>query len=367
MVFGLGLVAFFAALFLALMLRREYSFKGALQKINQLGQPSFDVEVDFKVHKAYYNQRIGVKGAKGASLRVEAEGAVSRFLKKIGVGRDILCGDAHIDDKLVIESDDPRVARWLKTDPEAIQALDSIFALGPKKLVAFQGRLWVLFSGRKPDADQSFAFVTQVALTLKTLVDRIPGHLAGEHSDSLAKQAKAMLLLAVSTAIAVAAAASFIVQLAENFPAHVAPAGFYLSILPFALVSGVLLLWLAARWIGDSARARVVLLELSTIGLGGFVLLFLTMTGRANIAWASAPAVQEVVQVHGVYSRRGSKGGTRYYVQLAEMAAGKIPATNFQVSSIEHDRLLNKKTARVTWQHGAFGQYVVLAAPEPLQ
>jgi|GEM_PF-3606781 len=367
MVFGLGLMAFFAALFLALMLRREYSFKGALQKINQLGQPSFDVEVDFKVHKQNYSQRIGVKGAKGASLRAEAEGAVSRFLKKIGVGRDILCGDARVDDKLVIESDDPRVARWLKTDPEAIQALDSIFALGPKKLVAFQGRLWVLFSGHKPDADQSFAFISTVGLGLKALVDRVPSQLVGEHSDSLAKNAKAMLLLAFSTATAIAAAASGFAHVAEKFPKHVTPASLYFSVLPFAIASGLLLLWLAARWIGDSARARVVLLELSTIGLGGFVLLFLTMTGRANIAWASAPAVQEVVQVHGVYSRRGSKGGRRYYVQLAEMAAGKIPATDFQVSSIEHDRLLNKKTARVTWQHGAFGQYVVLAVPEPVQ
>jgi len=367
MVFGLGLVAFFAALFLTLLLRREYAFKGALQTINSLGRPGLEVESSFKVQKQIYSQRIGIKGAKGLSLRIEPEGTISRFLKKVGIGREILCGDARIDARLCIESDDPRVARWLKTDPEAIQALLAIFTLGPKKLVAFRGRLWVLFSGNKSDADQSFAFVTQIALTLKALVDRIPSHLVGEHSDSLAKQAKAMLLLALSTATAVAAAASAILQLAQNFPAHAAPASFYLSMLPFAVASGMLLLWLAARWIGDSARARVVLLELSTIGLGGFLLLFLIMASRANIAWAGAPAVNEVVQVQSVYSRRGSKGGTRYYVQLAEMAAGKIPATSFKISAAEHDRLLPNETARVTWQRGAFGHYVVLVAPESVQ
>jgi hypothetical protein len=365
MVFGLGLVAFFAAFFLAMTLRREYAFKGALQKVNRPDQPSFDVEVDYKTHKQSYSQRIGIRGAKAVSLRVEDEGTVSRFLKKIGVGRDILCGDPLLDHRLVIESDDPRVARWLKTDPQALEALHRIFALRPQKLVAFQGRLWLLFKGQIAQADQSFDFVTRVALALRALVDRVPSQLVGEHGDNLAKNAKAMLLLALSMATAIAAAVSGLAHVTQHFPQHVTPASLYFGVLPFAIASGLLLLWIAARWMRDSARARVVLLELSTVGLIGFIVLFLIMAGRANVAFASEPAVQEVVELQGVYSRRGRKGGTSYYVRLSEMASGKIPATEFKIGYEDHHRLLNKGTARVEWQLGALGQYVLLTVPEP--
>ncbi len=367
MVFFLGVVAFIGAAFLAMTLRREHAFKGGKQMVRPSNDEPFLVESKFRVVKHGYEQTIGIAGGRGASLRVEREGWLSRWLKWLGIGRDFVSGYPILDHHFVLESDDPRVARWLKTDTDAATEITTIFNLAPKRLIIHQGRIWVHFAGSKDKADESTAWLTQVGVALRRLAARVPSTMVGEVSENLQKSAKAMLLLALSSGMAIAAAVSATAHIAERFPIHFHPLGMYLSFLPFALSLGLLLLWFAARWIGDSARARVVLIELCTIGFASFIVLFLVSVARANIAFSSSPIMQETVAFPGAFTQRWRRGRINYRANLPELAKGAVPESVVRIGEADYAQLVNASTVKVTLQRDWFGYYFLVRSPEPVK
>ncbi len=363
MVFFFGIVAFFVALLLSISIRREHAFSGEKRMLPPVDGKALVVETSIRVVKSRYDQIIGVSGGKGASLRVEPEGWVSALLKALGVGRDITSGNARVDRDLVLESDDPRVARWLATDTDAANEIANIFALGTKRLIAHEGRFWACFSGKRGSEDQSNEWLLQVGVALGKLAARVPSRLIGDVSESVEKRAKAMLLLALSSATAITAVICLVALLKQGFPVYLHPYRMYVSAVPFALISGLLLLWCAARWIGDSARARVVLIELCTIGIAGYVLLFLVIAGQANIQLSNHPVYEEFVQIQ-VYSKR-SRRGQSYHLSLPALANNTIAQSDVRIPSDSYWQLQGASHAKIKFKRGWLGHYFLLSTPEP--
>jgi hypothetical protein len=369
MIFFFGLVAFLAAMFFSFHLRREFAFQGSKESILLDSGARCVVESKFEQHKGNYTHTIGIIVARGLELRVEPEGSFSRWLASLRIGRDIKTYNTMLDRDLLFESDDPRVASWLAADKRTHEIFRAIFELKPTRFVAHQGRIWLCFKGALGDfafaSKTDTAVLAQVAELLRQLGQCIPETLVGPSVISVTKRAKAMLLLAVSSGFVGLALLLGVAQLKSNFPALAQPWRFYGGAFGIAILTGLMLLWAAARWISDSARARIVLLELATMGLVGFVLSVGLTLAHVNLALANTPAVTEVVNVESVYERR-VKRGNRYYVRLVSLADGTVEPAALSINNLQFYALERARRARVQWQMGYFGQLVVLGAPEPI-
>jgi hypothetical protein len=373
MIFFLGMVAFLAAVFLSFNLRREFAFHGTKESIALATGARCLVESKFAEHISKYRVTIGITIGKRLELRIEREGWVSRWLASVGIGRDVKTFNTMLDRELIFESDDPRVAAWLAADKRTHAIFRAIFALKPARLIAHQGRIWLCFQGSTSDdtvaGNNGTALLADVAALLTQLDQCIPETLVGECAVSVAKKAKAMLLLAMSSGFAALAVLLGVVQLKSTFPALAQPWRFYGGAMCVAILTGLILLWAAARWISNSARARIVLLELATIGLCGFVLTTNLLLARGNLAFAKTPVMTEVVKLESAYQETTGFGRNRrnkYYIQLANLAEGSVRPAALRVDSAQFFDLQRAKQVRVRSQIGYFGQLVVLSSPVPV-
>ena len=346
-----GIVAFGAAAWLSYNMRREFAFHGTKQQVEISGK-RFLVESKFEERKSRYLQTIGIAGSKGLELRVAREGALSRWLASIGIGRDIKTGHSFLDREFVFESDDPRAIRWLSDDKQIHATIVAILRLVPQQLIAHEGRIWLVFEGALADADQSKFFLARVADLLSQFAGSVPEQIVGKNTISLAKKAKAMTLLAVSTGLATAATLLGLHQYIGHFPALTDPWKFYWLAGAFGLFSGLVTLWCAARWIGDSARARVVLMELASVGLASWIVLSATLLAYGNRHWSRQPVVQEIVDV-ATYSKRG-RSGSRFYLRLGNLADGRVDCTAIRIDQDTYQSLTRAQKAQVRWQKGFF-------------
>lgn len=368
MVLFFGLVALIAATLLSLRWRRLREFRVTPQSFDLGDGRRVDLLLRVRKHKGRYQQQIGIVGSRGLDLHAEPEDWLARAFKAIGVGRDLSCGDAHLDALLMLESDDPRSRYWLRHDSAARTGLAEVFALGAEALTAYDGRIWVSFSGRVSHLDDSPERHRAVARALQDMLANLPGTLARAHEDVGMRQARAVLLLALSTGLAVAAFSVMLTQAATRFPQQVGATGMYLGAALLLLLIGLGLWRLAAGWMGDSARARVVLAELGSVGLVGFVALGTQSVGLANLSLSSAPVVTETVAVDEVYTQRSGGArrnkGIRYYLSLPALQDGRIPATAWRIDADLYGRLQRGDQVRVRTQRGLFGVYAMTSAPE---
>ena len=354
-----GIVAFVAAAWLSLNMRREFAFQGKKQQVELVGKRIL-IESNFEERKSCYLHTLGIAGGKGLELRIEREGALSRWLSSMGIGRDIKTGHSYLDREFVFESDDPRAARWLSDDTQVHAIILAILRLDPQQLIAHEGRIWLVFKGALADADQSKIFLARVADLLSQFAECVPAQIVGKNTTSLAMKAKAMTLLAVSAGLATAATLFGMQQVFSHFPAHTDPWKFYGLAGAFGLFSGLAVLWCAARWIGDSARARVVLMELASVGLVSWIVLSATLLAYGNSHWSSQPVVHEIVDA-ATFTKRGRRGN-RYYLRLGNLAEGRVDCAAIRIDHGTYQSFTGTQKAQVRWQKGFFGQYIVVAA-----
>lgn len=368
MVLFFGLVALIAATLLSLRWRRLREFNVTPQAFDLGDGQRVLLLIRVSKHKRRYRQQIGIAGSRGLDLHAEPEDWLARVFKAIGVSRDLSCGDARLDQCLMLESDDPRSRYWLRHDSAARTGLEAVFDLGADALTAYDDRIWASFSGSLDQLDDSPQRHRAVAAVLQRMAASVPDTLARAHAEVHSRQTRALTLLAISTGLGIAAISMVLIEAASRFPQSVGATSMYTASVLGWLVFGVLLWRLAAGWIGDSARARVVLLELGTVGLCGFVVSGAVLVGQANVALSSAPLMQEEMRVERVYSqtshRRRGRRSTSYYLELPALHEGQIPARSWRIDADLHAQLQAGDTVRVSTQEGFFGVYLLTQAPE---
>lgn len=361
MVIFFGIVALLVSTWLMLRLRRERAFRG--ERVELRG---YVVERTVRTHKGRTTLSLGVASG-NAELSVKPEDAFARFLKTLNIGRDVTCGDRRLDERLLFESDDPRVVLWLKSASEAREAIGAVFDLGAERLMAHGGRIWATFNAKTSEIDVDVVSV-QLAVALHKLAASMPGTITGPHERSVFHAGRALFLLALSGGMGIAAAVMFFAHVATKYPQHVQGFGMYAAASLISMLIGAVLWWLAAQWIKDSARARPVLIDLALIGLTSFVVIGTVSVGNLNVLLASGPSMVEEVTA-GALIRRESRrkrrrSSTSYYIELPALQDGKVPANRYALSASDYAALHTGARVRVESQRGFFGPYFLLRAPQ---
>jgi hypothetical protein len=364
MVIFFGLLALVLSTAIMLKLRQQRAFRGESTRLTTPDGP-LTVERKYRVHKGRAQLTLGLAGSRGVEMQVQPEDFFGRLLRSMNVGRDAHVGDRRLDEELLFETDDPRVVRWLQSSPEARAAISALFARGIARLMAYQGRIWVEL--RKPAADISDldALSRDLCKSLAQIIASIPKELSGRHESAVFHAGRALALLAFSAGLLVSAVVMLMGQAATRFPQHAAGFQLYAIAHIGSLLFGLLLWWLAARWIKDSARARAVLAELLIVGVSAFSVVGAVSIGQANIVLATAPIVKEIVAIEAVQvttgrSRRGRRSKS-YYVHLPALHEGQIPAGRYRINQQDYHSFKQGMLVEVESRRGLLGYYFVQA------
>jgi len=366
-----GIVGVIFAALLSYQLRREHSFKGKFKDIRDVDDHLHRIEYQRVQNKGIATLTLAIATTANLSLRVERASGFSHWLSNMGIGRDARIGDSILDRDYVFETDDPRVAPWLLEHPEIKEAVRELLRPNAVNIVAHQHRIWCVIQGNAGEIVATPWQLARLAKCLNQIGERIPQNWQSEHVEDQARRAKAMTLLAISFGLALAAILSFYIYFADfamlrYFPAHLSPKTFYALTMIVWLIPGLLLLRAAARWIGDSARARVVLVELGTVGLLSFLFIGAAYTGKANIAYARAPVQTESVQIIDTVGRPHGRSPS-LYVKLPMLAQGSLAASRIRVDYPDYQRYRSGQNAQVRYRRGLFGAYFLLEPPTPIE
>jgi hypothetical protein len=220
--------------------------------------------------------RVGVTCAKASSFTLKPEGSFDRLSKAVGLTKECQTGDSAFDAAIYVLSDDLALHRMLQLDSKLranIRRLEAACnAEGQlKSIQAHDGRLWVIVDPETKDEDEAEHVARRIVPALNHLADDFatgsPAARAGRDPFPF----RAACMLALSTGLAINGGFALVRMMPGDFPFLVNT----VLPLPGALLIGavavVALIALTLWFVGRSARAHLVLIELLMVGSFGAV------------------------------------------------------------------------------------------------
>jgi hypothetical protein len=295
--------------------------------------------------------RAGVSVPKGYRFELKRESAGDRFFKWLGLSVEYQFGQDGFDKLVYVASNDDHLFNRLANSPALRAAAVDLFQTATPKhrlrgVFCSHGQLWVdlrngnrLF-GEDTDAGElsSIAerFLPHLEQMAKSLREVVPTTGAPETRDRFLF--RAIALLSVSSGLA----ANGVVQLlrtslqSDAFTIDTRELWTYATVLG-ALVVGSLLV-AKVLLLGRSARAHLVLMELVLVGSFGAVMTSWVELRDINMELDTGAAVVREAPIVERYISRSSKGGTRYYVKIADWSSHDGDTRSIQVSSSFYGR-----------------------------
>jgi hypothetical protein len=294
---------------------------------------------------------IGVRAPAGFDFVLRAEAAADRRAQRSGVLTELQVGDPGFDRSVFIESDDPLVARALADDAELRDGLRRLLSESAARTITGQeirvrgGRVWMRFAfthGTRPEAQA--ARVVPVLAAFANRLREQPRGVPLAVRDPFVRRAAWVLGIHLATCVAAIAG---VMSLRFATPPLLDP---------FALVSkgflaGVLLhvVWmaLARRWLGHSARARLVGLELLLVGTLATSVTTAFALREANV-WFDPHVGRWDYYLDGDvvrYSRR--KSLDQWWIEPGEPAPGSLWRVHLPIdrSTAERLRMISGRSA----------------------
>ncbi len=362
----LGLVAVIGAYFLWLNHRRLYDFEGeSAQFVADDGSVQRYELSERNVGKTGIVRKIGVHLPQQLQFDIAREDFLSRLLESVGIGREILTRDSRFDRTYTVQSEDARVALWIRGAKEARTAVDTLFRDDAHRVVAYAGRIWVEIHRPKDRTPASRVEIARIANLLVQIVASVPASVRGNGAPDN-WWARAVLPLAISNGALALSIAFFFRHAFHPFPAHLNMPQVYLKMAPFVFLISLALLWFGAWWLKDSSRARVVLAELLLVGTPSLMFAGLSLAGEINMNFARGAAEVREAEVISTEVKRGRRSRS-YYVYLEPLAADQNGAMRLKVSSFAYEAARTNPALRVRWQRGAFGFPFVLEEPQAVR
>ena len=279
-----------------------------------------------KNDKAINELIIGIDAPDGYDYLLKHENTVDRFFKAIGVSVEHQTGNEAFDDKVYIVSDNRQFQRQLTANGPIVDGMLKIFNFGRtyhcrvQEMRHYSGRLWIKFSTEHRFNERRIpALASRIVPSLHTIVDelqRIPLTASAGWKDPFAF--KAALLLAASSALAVNGGIQVYRFVYTTYPVTMDTDRLFHDAL--LLGGGIVaaLLVFSFFYVGRSARAHLVFLELLIVGSFGAVLTAYEQLNDLNMEMdASTGKAYETMlaRKHAIHSRRSS---TRYYAYLSD-------------------------------------------------
>jgi hypothetical protein len=273
--------------------------------------------------------RVGVASGVAVDFELKPEGWFDRLGKSVGVAVEPQANRRSFDDSFYVLSDDERLVRALRLDPELLSRLEGIgrARVGGfrfHRLVCRRGQLWIVFKPEgKPEGHlEASSWAVQELLALAAALPVLP---PGQSHVGDRTVLYAVLLLALSSALALNGGVHLFRIMAMGYLPFTVDTAQLWSLA--VVVAAVLLLALALATLfllGRSSRAHLVLLQVLLLGgLGAAVTSFVEL--RDLNMEADRGKVQEfatVVQGKHYTTHRTRRGGTshNYYLELSDWA-----------------------------------------------
>ncbi|MBD8525287.1 hypothetical protein [Pseudomarimonas arenosa] len=268
--------------------------------------------------------RLGLICQTGMHFQLKRESWLDRLFKSLGLSEEQQLNRLQFDENVYVVSDDRRLSYVLKQKSQLHEVLGRFFdgrvlqGFKIKKLWCRGERLWIEAapaSSMKECSPQPLA--AEVVPVLRELAGLLastapPG--SGAHDGFIVK---ALLLTAISAALAINAAIQLLHTAIPKFPVVIDLA--QLNATAAALGAGLLLALLGACvfLLGRTSRSHIVLIELLLVGgFGAFGSAFTSLRDY-NIEFDRASPALVSATVADRYSRRCGKRSTCYYVQLS--------------------------------------------------
>ena len=314
--------------------------------------------------------RLGIDCATGLHVCLKPEGGIDRFFKSLGLSQEQQLHDIHFDSHIYLMSDDRRFAAALAQRPPLKRTLADLFR-DPQadaripRLWCRGNRLWIeaqpLLSSKDWDHTPLVAKVIPLLHALGDALSQAAPSAAGSRDRFILK---AMLLLGISSALAINAVIQLIVAALPGFPVTLDHGALLGTAFVLGLVLLAALVAACIGWLGRTSRMHVVLLELLFVGgFGAFGTTYTTLR-NLNIEFDRSIPEQVASRVTEHYTKRCGKGGrsTCYHVAFdTRQLIGED--VHVQIDDDLHRRLAKGAAVRLPVHRGALG-YRWMPAPE---
>jgi len=357
---GIGGVA---AYVLARSREKSWDWEGESRQAEYCGKPVPHIVHETKA-KAHIRLRVGVRMPAGIEFRIAREGTLSRLLRKARIGREVETGLANFDHSYEVQSEDPRIGKWLRESAPARTVIGRLFGKSVNELVAYGGRMWVEMTLPRSDSMQAYT-ATQIAAALLEIRATDPPARAASQVQGAALWSRAWLPMLWTYGWATVAFVTYLGSAFFEYPATVDSTQWRMLVSGIALAVSPFIIWLAARWMRDSIMARLVLGEFITIGTIGFVIGAGIVAERGNIELAWSPIQTSQVEVTARTSTRWRRH-TDHFLLLSPLEPGANGHAKVKVGRSLYETLGSKPSAQVLvrWRVGAFGQPIVVEEPK---
>ncbi len=218
---------------------------------------------------------LGVRCVSGANFLIKKQTSIDSFFKRIGVSREFETGDSSFDDACYLATDCTELHQVLASQAKLRTAINVILEFDgggftAKAIYCRNGRVWIKFDKDGWGTDDG------VELLVKKL-----GHPLSLIVNAMADLAKtgmnwrdpfiykAMLVLAISSGLAINAVIQFYRSTFRDLPFVLYPQELIVDALIYSIVALPILVLMAIYWLGRGSRTHLVLIELMTVGALG--------------------------------------------------------------------------------------------------
>lgn len=356
---GIGGVA---AYVLARSREKSWDWEGESRDSQYCGK-SVPHMVHETIVKDHVRLQIGVRIPAGIEFRISREGMLSRFLRNAGIGREVHTGLASFDHTFEVQSEDPRIGRWLRESAPARKVIERLFAKPVAALIAHGGRMWVEMTVPRSDTMQAYT-ATQTAAALLEICATDPPARPVSQVRGAALWSRAWLPMLWTYGWATVALVTYLGSAFFEYPTTVDSTQWRRYVSAIALALSPVVIWLAARWMRDSIMARLVLGEFITIGTLGFVIGAGIVAERGNIELAWSPIQTSQVEVIDRTRSRWLRQ-ISYFLVVAPFEPGATEFAWIRVGrSLYNAESVGPTTwVELRWRVGAFGQPIVVEEP----
>lgn len=218
---------------------------------------------------------LGTKCASEANFLFKPQNFMDTFFKRMGVSREFETGDSSFDDACYLATDCADLHQLLVDKPEVRKAIQIILAYSngvfeATEIYCRQGRIWIRFDGEGWDSDKGVEPIVKklghpLSLIANAVVDLTKSGVSWRDPFVY----KAILVLAISSGLAINAAIQFYRTKMGDLPFLMYPKELAIDALVYSFVALPLLVLMAVYWLGRGSRTHLVLIELVTIGAFG--------------------------------------------------------------------------------------------------
>ena len=311
-------------------------------------------------HKGSTNKvLIGCDTIEEVCFTIKNEKWWDRLFKSIGVSVEHQVGVDEFDKQFYLITDNESLCSLFSSSSELQQKIEEIkelcnkHQLNFKKLFCRHSRIWLELvpkdRGKDPNA-------TRIALDLVPALTAVSDILKNNQSFFFDQKhdpfiIKAIVILAISTGLAINGAVHLYRILIIDVPFIVENGPLFSSSLPWGLGIIGVLIFFTLFFLGRTARTHLVLIELMLIGSFGAISTSYMVMRDANIDLDTGAPEYYLVKVHDKIISR-SRRSTSHYIKVYDWLSNNKERVELSVSSEIYYRFKRGQLARIIQMPG---------------